>query len=329
MATVVFPLRAFNQPVIEIGEYAGCYNTEVIIPIKLEHFEDVAAITLYIGINTANVEYVGIENVNEVFSTGDFVGGVNTENQIIVLSWASFTAANLESGVMCDLRVLFKNDEVAFNFLDNCEIVRSDLSIVENVIFNDGSLVALTSFTPNPVSQNILEGESATILLSGMSEGISAQWQRKDNEEWVNIENTPPFSGVQTSQLSIQPVSAELNGNLFRCELSNGLCSEISDVSELLVSPNGVEDREGQNRRLEIYPNPAREQLNCIINLDVSFAELRLVQVDGTVLKNKYLGDVVSGKVLSLPLKSVKTGFYILQLFSKGQIIASKKVLRK
>ena len=332
MAWVVLPLNAFSQPVVKIDHYTGCGNTEILIPLEVEHFEDVAALTLFIGVDTANVEYVDVQDINDVFSTGDFTAGINLESEIITLTWISLIAANLESGLMCNIRVLLKKDAVTFDFQENCEIARSDLTIIDDVEYQDGTLVALSSFiTPDPVSQTVEEGSQATIELVGPTDGIVFQWQEKEDENWFNIEDAPPYSGVQSPQLSMSAVLADMNGKVFRCLLSNSICSEGSKESELFVIPTGVEELNGRRKiaPMQVYPNPVDEYLNCVFNTNVTSAELRLVNAEGVIVSHQQLGDIVSGKVLSLRLTDVKPGIYVLQLFKNGQVIADMKVLRK
>ena len=331
MALLVLPASVIGQPVVKIGNYAGCTNTEILIPVEIEDFEDVGAITIYIGVDTDNIDYVGIENINDVFSSGDFVGGINLEGQFISFNWFSGTPAYLESGIMCEIRVLFKKETVEFNFLDNCEIARSNLTVIDDVEYIDGTLVELSSLTPDPVTQTAAEGSNATIELPGLPDGISCQWQESEDGNWVNIIDAPPYSGVQTSKLSIQSVSAEMNEDLYRCLLSNGDCSDGSTVSELFIIPAGVGELNGENKiaPMHVYPNPFDEHLTCVFNINVSSAELRIIDTNG-VIKNYYkLGDVIAGKVLSLQIDNTKTGIYILQLFNNGKIINEMKVLRK
>ncbi len=331
MALLVLPASVIGQPVVKIGDYAGCSNTEILIPVEIEDFEDVGAITLYIGVVTDNIEYVGIENINDVFSAGNFVGGINLEGQFISFNWFHSTPVYLESGIMCSIRILFKNESTEFNFLDNCEIARSNLTVIENVEYIDGSLVELSLLTPDPVSQSATEGSPATIEVPGLPDGISCQWQENADGNWVNIMDTPPYSGVQTSKLSIQSVSIEMNEGLYRCMLSNDDCSNGSVESELFVIPTGVEELNGENEiaPMHVYPNPFDEHLTCVFNVNVSSAELRIIDTNG-VIKNYFkLGDVTAGKVLSLQIDNTKTGIYILQLFNNGKIINEMKVLRK
>ena len=309
----------------------GCSNTEVLIPVEIENFVDVAAFTLYIGVNTENIEYIDIEGINDVFTTGNFIGGVNLEAQTIILTWTSFTPATMDDGVMCNIRVLFKNNPADFSFLDNCEIIDSDLTIIENVDYFDGSLVTLSSTIIDPVVQTVTEGEPATIALIGLAESISCQWQIKENENWINLEDVAPFSGAYTSLLSIHPVSANFNGSLYRCLLSSSTCSEASVESELFVIPVGIDelDVSSEITPLQIYPNPAVDQLNCIFNMDVQSGELRLINNNGVVLLQKHLADIVSGEILFFDMVNIQSGNYLLQLISNNNVITTLKVLRK
>ena len=70
---MVLPLVSISQPVLKIDDYFGCSSTEVVIPIKIENFNDISALTVYIGIDTSNIEYIGLENINDAFSSGMFV----------------------------------------------------------------------------------------------------------------------------------------------------------------------------------------------------------------------------------------------------------------
>ncbi len=327
MAWVVLPSNVSGQPVLKIDHFTACH-TELLIPVNIEYFEDVAAFTLYIGVDTGKVEFIDVQDINEVFATGDFIGGINLETQTIIMNWASFTPANLDSGLMCNIRISFKGDTANFNFQDNCEIVRSDLIIIENVEYVDGAVVALSSsFVPDPVSQTVLEGNPATIELLGITEGISSQWQRMENENWIDLSDTSPYSGVQTGQLTMQSVSTDLSGSLFRCLLTNGICNEGSEESELLVTPDGVAELD-ERMPMQIYPNPVDKNLNCVFNTNFSSAELRLVSAEGITLIFQQLGNIVSGKTIALRLNNVKKGMYVLQLFNNGKKIADSKVLK-
>ncbi len=315
-------LSIIGQPIVKIGHYTGCSNTELLIPVEIENFEDVAALTLYIG--------VGLENINDIFSTGTFLGGINLTSQSISLNWLSFTPASIDTGIMCNIRILLKKDALNFNFDNNCEIVLSDLTIVENVEYIDGSLVALNSFIPNPLSQSVIDGGLATIELPNLPEDITCQWQWYDSDSWINIVEEIPYVGVITNTLTIQPVFSEMNGNLYRCYVSNDICSEGSEVSELLVTPNDIgESIEQNNNAVNVFPNPVNDYLNCSFNTNVQEAEVRLININGELLKYMQLGDVGAEKTLLFDMIDEKAGTYLFQLLSQKQVVSTLKILRK
>jgi len=329
ISLMVSSMDIFSQPTVKIGHYSGCSNTEILIPIEIENFEDVAALTINIGVDTSSIEYIGIENVNSIFSTGDFVSGINLNQQFISLNWASFTAANIEKGIMCNIRILQKKDTVNFNFQNNCEIVRSNLTIIQNVEYIDGTLVTLSSYSPNPDYQSVIEGGSATISLLNLSENTSCQWQINDNENWNIIIDTPPYEGALTSTLSIQSVSLDMNNSVYRCMLSNNICSVVSSVSELNVLPSSLNELNKQiSQTINVYPNPVDDYLNCTFNSNIQSGVLRLINVNGKILKSKQLNNIVSEDNLSFNMTNINAGTYLLQLLQNNQIISSVKILR-
>lgn len=63
------------------------------------------------------------------------------------------------------------------------------------------------------------------------------QWQMDDGSGFVNLSNTPPFSGTDGSILDISPAPYSLNGNQFRCVV-NGSCGiEISTTVSIGIVP--------------------------------------------------------------------------------------------
>jgi len=327
---VLRPVTMISQPVVMIDSYLTCSNEELLIPISIENFMDVAALTLFINIDTAVVEYIDVENVNEAFSSGEFLGGINLADQFISLNWASFTAANIDSGVLCDIRVFLKDGSVDFNFSENCEIVHSDLSIVENVQYLSGTIATLSSFSPNPSSQSVIDGSPANINMDEMPDNITYQWQVYDNGSWINITNTTIYSGVQTSTLYIQSATADLNNNVYRCFLTANNCSEGSMSSVLTVMPNGLSDDDvfTKNTILNVYPNPVSEYLNCYFNSNINNGGLRLINSNGDFVHQYKLEDILPGSDIQFNLASLKSGNYILQLNIADKIIETLKITK-
>jgi len=325
MGLVVLPLNSIGQPVLKIGNYYGCSSIEVLIPVELENFEDISAFTIYVGVDTSNIEYIGFENINEVFSSGNFVGGVNLQNQYITFNWASLTPISIESGVMCNIRILLKNNSVDLSFLDICEVVRSDLSIIDNVDYYNGSVTSMNSIEPMPSYQSLIEDSQATIELVGLSSDISCHWQINSDNQWVDIDDAAPYSGVNTFSLFIQSVSIDMNNTLFRGMLSNDICSGGSVVSELVVTTSNL-DEQIMVSPIQVYPNPADEYLNCVFNKNIQNAELKLISLGGRILFKQNLRNIISGQLFSMNIENIESGHYILNLYDNGILISNIKV---
>ena len=326
---VLLPVAVLSQPVVKIGNIAGCENTQILIPVEITNMENIAALTLYIKVDTNVVDYIGIEDVNEAFSTGEFVGGDNKINQEIILNWMSITAANLESGVMCNIRVLMKNGSTDLIFLDKSEFAYPDLSIVDGVEYVNGSLHALNTINLEPATQSLIEGNNATIGLSEVVDGVNMQWQIKIDNNWTDLVNDATYSGVSSEMLTINSVSKEMNESLYRCMLTVGGCSESTPESELLVNPNSIEGQKGQiEKPVMVYPNPAGKILNCRINKDILKGEIRLINLNGVVMNRQQLCRITNGEKMTMNVANIVSGVYFLQLYDDNELIASVRVLR-
>lgn len=330
IAMMVFPLLVNSQPVVKIGDYTGCSNTELLIPVEIKNMTDIAALTLFIKVDTADVVFMGVENVNDVFSSGDFVSNADTANQQIVLTWFSLTPATIDSGIICNIHVLLKGGAFNFEFQDNCEFAKSDLTTVDNVEYSNGSLATLSSYIPDPVTQSIIEGNTATIELHDLHQGLSLQWQKKVDDNWIDISNDATFDGVTSPKLSIYNALASMNESWFRCMIANDFCSEGTVESELFVTPNGIDDQHDQNylTPLTTYPNPVQTALNCVVNTDIYSGKVSLVNANGVIVDEQHISNLFAGQVLTFNLNKMKSGIYFVKLFKLNKMIASVKVLR-
>ena len=331
VAVLVIAGSVVGQPSVRMHDITGCSNTEVLIPIEVVNMQNIAALTLFIKVDTNTVEYVGVEDVNEVFANGDFVGGENQDAQLITVNWFSLTPASIDSGLICNIRVVLKNSSCDLLFSNDCEFVKPDLTTVDNVEYVDGSIEALGSYVPDPLTQTVLEGSNVNISLKDVNESLSLNWQMFSDDSWIDLENDATYTGVETAELSIHSVPKELNEGLFRCYISNGECSEGTSESELFVTPNAVINNRGNvlNSLLEVYPNPVDDSFTCKINSDVNRGKLVLQESAGRIVKTVLLENVVAGEGKVLDLTNVKSGIYTLILFKQGRMTSVVKVIRR
>jgi hypothetical protein len=226
---------------------------------------------------------------------------------------------------MCNIRVLLKNNSVNLTFKDNCEIVNSNLSIIENVDYIDGYIATMSSVELNPVFQSITENASANIDIIGPTSNILCQWQKYSNDQWIDLMEEPPYSGVNTFILSIESVSADMNSTMYRGVLSNNICSEATMESELIVIGSSL-DEQNMDAIMHVYPNPAHGYLNCIFNENIQGVELRLVSMSGKLLFKQKVENIISGKKISINIENIESGKYILNLYNNSGLISSSKL---
>jgi hypothetical protein len=227
------------------------------------------------------------------------------------------------------MRILLKGGDAVFDLQENCEFVRSDLSIIENVELTDGKVFNFSFSEIDPLSQSVIEGGQIDITVLDIPEGVSGRWQIQQSEEWVDLDDEPPYSGVFSFQLSVNPVTLDLNESLFRCMLSNEACEDASKESVLEVIPNGVAVMEGSSNILSIYPNPVRSNVNCIFNKELRNAELKVLNTFGNLVLKKHIGNVKEGQKVLLNTTELKGGLYILQLCEQNRIVTSLEIIKQ
>ena len=327
---MVFNTVAVSQPSVRMQKITGCSNTEILIPIEIVNMQNIAALTLFIKVDTNTVEYVGVEDVNEAFATGDFVGGENQQAQLFTVNWFSLSPATIDSGLICNIRVVLKGNSCDLLFEDDCEFVNPDLTTVDGVEYIDGSILALGSYVPDPLSQTVLEGSDVSISLPTLAGGLTLHWQQAADEAWFNLEENATFKGVETTELLINSVSKDMNETRFRCLISNNECAEGTVESELYVTPSAVNNKLDQNyiSPLQVYPNPVGNTLNCTINSNINNGKVVLTSSGGEVIKVVKLSNVYFGDTKTIEMMDVSTGAYFVSLFDQQKMISTITVIR-
>jgi len=93
--------------------------------------------------------------------------------------------------------------------------------------------------TTQPVDRAVCAGSSASFNVGVAGGGPFAyQWQISSNggATWNNITNGGQYSGVSTATLTINPVSAGMNGNLFKLAVA-GCSNTTSSAALLTINP--------------------------------------------------------------------------------------------
>jgi hypothetical protein len=106
-----------------------------------------------------------------------------------------------------------------------------------------------------PQNVTVTDGNSASFSITTSGQANSFQWQANTGTGFINLSNGGVYSGVNTASLIISNAGSSMNGNLYRCIVISGTCTEISESAELKVKcaggvvsqPQNISATEGSN----------------------------------------------------------------------------------
>jgi hypothetical protein len=107
-----------------------------------------------------------------------------------------------------------------------CQVSNSCGTVISNFgLLNISSTNA--SITSQPASTTVCSGLPASFSLTASGSGLSYQWQVNSGfGVFTNISNGGLYSGVNTSGLSINLTTTNMNGYVYRCKIGNCLFSD-------------------------------------------------------------------------------------------------------
>ncbi len=321
--------QAAGQHEVSIGQQAGCPGNEVMVPVEVGKFNDVSAFTFYIGVDLSTVYFVSVENMHEALSHGNLESHLNISTQVITITWYAMSPASISSGKLFDLNMEFNQSPSFLSFSEDCEIALSDLSVVENAIFNNGILSEYSTVPVDPPSNTINAGGTANFLLPFIPD-VAYQWQKFEDGNWTSLYEDTFFTGVLTNNLSIVSVPYDFNNSLYRCLITGEDCSGTTPEAILYVNAVGIDEQEGRGHSLlHVFPNPAGEQLTVTPGTTIHDGTVYLTDICGRIVIRENIANLQSGSQHTLNLGNVHNGFYVLQLFSENKFLASVKIARK
>ena len=113
------------------------------------------------------------------------------------------------------------------------------------------TVYARPAITSQPSNVSLCAGGSASFSITATGQAITYQWQESTNGgvSYTNLVNAPPYSGVNTATLTINPTTFAMNGNRYRCNVS-GACPPVATsnaailtvvaLPNVAVTPNGI-----------------------------------------------------------------------------------------
>jgi hypothetical protein len=226
---------------LSIGNVSGCPGEEIVVPVLVSNFSNVGRIQLDFGYDASLLQLLS-------FQPNASITGV----QVVPAAGVVSIRRNLTIPASLNNDTLMKLTFVALGSGQSAlQWLVSDPGVlglgtgnpdnmVHRLTYQNGSVV-LGGITPvisqQPSNTTVLDGASTTLTVVA-NNAASFQWQTLTNSGWTDLSNQGPYQGVQTAQLSVNPVSGALHNRRFRV-LVTGVCppSVPSDEAILTVIP--------------------------------------------------------------------------------------------
>ncbi len=321
----------YSQMTISIDDLAACEESKVDVSVDVSEFLDVSAFTLYIEIDTLLLIYESVLNPHTQLAGGSIIANIVAwDIPTLIVTWTSFEPANIADGKLFDLKFEYLEGTTPLNFIDGNEIVLSDLSIVEDAAFKDGSVFPLIEISQQPETTTALEGQTAEFLVM-QNGGTDYQWQVNHTGSWEDLDNASPYSGADTDKLTISNVPLGFDGYLYRCLISAGDCEKLSGEVILEVMPLTIDNTLAKQEcsLINIYPNPCGDVLNFRSNHAIDGFQLQVVDLIGNSLFSRNYSTMAAGTQESFSLMELKPGMYYVRIFRGESNLGTMMLLRQ
>jgi len=151
------------------------------------------------------------------------------------------------------------------------------------------------------------------IFTSSMS-GIGHDWKSFSGGNW-SVEDSLVYF-VQTNEgivwkMIFTGFGGSTNGNFI--------------FSKEKVGQVGVEDVIANTEVFDVYPNPARENMNIVFNSN-GRVNMSIYSITGNLMKEKIVSATSGLNTYNLDLSGIQSGVYLLQL-NDGRSIATKRII--
>jgi hypothetical protein len=328
---LILPFGLFAQPVVSLGPTGGCPGMEIRVPVEVQNLEDIGNFTFYLDVDTAALAFVAVGNIHPALSTGNLVGNLSfTPDPLIVLTWFSMTPFALSQGVLFEIRFILKADYATLAFRTGSELGRSDLTLIEDVVYNNGSIQAFSILTPVPFINMVDAGSTAQFVLPGIPH-TTYRWEENTAGTWLELPDRYPFIGVNGPVLLIAGVTGAFNNRTYRCRISDlHQCEAVTDGATLKVSATGMSLQPAEQKPvLDVYPNPANNVIYCTVSTPVRNGILCLYNVDGKEIQRTVFTELGPDNPKMLNISDIANGVYLVTLQAGYRVLSQAKVIRE
>jgi len=187
--------------------------------------------------------------------------------------------------------------------LDDIAIWDRALTDTEITTLYNGCNLVISS-QPNNQNVNLSAGTVNFSVGSSITSAIY-QWQTNLGLGFQNISNAGQYSGAQMPTLTLSNISISNNNQQFRCIVSEGGCSDTTDIAQLTIIDD-AEIPENLEAKFQIFPNPVEDKL-ILHGLTIEDNQYEVVSVEGKVIQH----GLTSGEIQT---DNLNRGRYFLRI---------------
>jgi hypothetical protein len=155
-----------------------------------------------------------------------------------------------------------------------------------------------------------LLGNNVVFSIGTQNTSNSFQWEGDLGLGFQTINNGGQYGMSTTNQLTVSNITQNNNGQLFRCVVTNDICSVVSDTAILTIKPNsGILNFSGG---FTLNPNPTQNNLTIQFHDPIN-SNYSLLDITGKELR---IGKI-EGKELTISVQSLPVGVYFIRMDGK------------
>ncbi len=214
-----------------LGNIGSCTGQNVLVPLDVTGFNDIGAMTFFVGYDTNAADFLSIQNINPSIPAGITSYTLNGQVRLVYSSTIPFTISGEK---LFDLSFTFLGDTTLLTFDPGTEIANINLEIIPLDTYN-GSIGNSIQIIDQPDSVQSYPDNDVIFSVTALG-NPDYQWQEYAGSSWNDLQNNDIYSGVTTDTLTIHDVTLSFNGNNYRCVLTVNNCIVITDTALLEVA---------------------------------------------------------------------------------------------
>jgi hypothetical protein len=170
------------------------------------------------------------------------------------------------------------------------------------------SVVNYPLLLSQPQDLQLQLGSTAVFAVSSQNQTDTYQWESDLGLGFQAINNGGQYNGANTYQLTVSNLIQNNDGQLFRCVVSNGICSIESQTATLTVKPDaGIIGHEAVS--FKVMPNPTDGILTISFEKPL-MGQYQIKDNLGRVL----MSEDIQGGEITLSVEHLPSGVYFVQV---------------